>query len=226
MNFGHSDIPAFDFSLAQYFFSHVSLIISIAYCDEKCFGINFSSIPASQKTHQENIHLPSGKEVRKLRAGFLMLLTAALCSGLVGIALASDTDNHLVTVQVNAINEVAIAGGSITLTINSTAAGQEPDDAVDNTTCDLAWTTNESSKKITVATDNGAQNFTLKVLAQNVTGGTAAAEVTLSTTAEDFVTGIATTTGGCDLRYTASATAAQGTGSDVHTVTYTLTAAK
>jgi len=47
--------------------------------------------------------------------------------------------------------------------------------------------------------------------------------VTLTTTAIDFVTGVATTTGTCDLSYVASATAAQGTGSDVHTVLYTLT---
>jgi molybdopterin-binding protein len=143
--------------------------------------------------------------------------------GLIGLAMAGDTDNHTVTVEVQAINEAAISGGNLTLTINTATAGQEPDDAVDNTTCDLAWTTNESSKKITVETDLASQNFTLKVVAQNVTGGTAASEVTLSTTAGDFVTGVATTTGGCDLQYTASATAAQGTGSDVHTVTYTLT---
>jgi hypothetical protein len=144
--------------------------------------------------------------------------------GLIGLAMAANTDNHTVTVTVEAINEAAITGGDLTLTINTATAGQEPDDAVDNTTCDLDWTTNEATKKITVETNLAAPTFTLKVLAQNVTGGTAEAEVTLSTTgANDFVTAISTTTGGCDLQYTASATAAQGTGSDVHTVTYTLT---
>jgi hypothetical protein len=152
-----------------------------------------------------------------------MLLGAALYLGLSGVAMGAATDNHDVTVQVQAINEVAVSGGNITLTINSATAGQEPDDAVDNTTCDLAWTTNENSKKITVATNQGSPTYTLKVVAQNVSGGTAAPEVTLSTTAEDFVTGVATTIGNCDLQYTASATAAQGTGSDAHQVTYTLT---
>lgn len=161
-----------------------------------------------------------------MRGRFIALLTGVLCLGLVGLALAGNTDNHSVTVQVNAINEVAISGGGITLTINSATAGTEPDAVGDSTTCDLNWTTNESSKKITVATDNGAQNFTLKVWAKGVTGGAAAAEVTLSTTATEFVSGIANTTGGCGLRYIASATAAQGTGSDAHTVTYTLTAVK
>jgi hypothetical protein len=140
------------------------------------------------------------------------------------LAIAGSTANHTVTVTVSAINEVAITGGNITLTISTATAGSNPTDATD-ATCTLAWTTNETSKKITAATNLETQKFTLKVLATSVTGGTAASQVTLSDTAQDFVTGIATTVGGCTLSYTASATAAQGTGSDVHTVTYTLTAA-
>lgn len=154
------------------------------------------------------------------RVGIILVLVL----GLKGVANASNTDNHTVTVTVSAINEVAIVGGNVTLTINTATAGSEPTNATDNTTADLNWTTNEATKKITVATSLASPTFTLKVLAQNVTGGTAASEVTLSTTATNFVTGISSTTGGCDLSYTASATAAQGTGSDAHTVTYTLTA--
>ncbi len=161
--------------------------------------------------------------MKKLIISSIMAVSICLIATL---ALAGDSDNHQVTVTVTAINEVVISGGNVTLTINSATSGSDPDDAVDNTTCDLEWTTNETSKKITVATSLASQNFTLKVVAQNVTGGTAATEATLTTTAADFVTGIATTTGSCDLQYTASATAAQGTGSDTHTtVTYTLTGA-
>ena len=160
--------------------------------------------------------------MKKLIVGIAVL---GVVLGLTGLAAALNTADHTVTVTVEAINEAAITGGDLTLTINSATAGDEPDDAVDNTSCDLDWTTNEDTKKITVETDQAAPTFTLKVVAQTVTGGTAAAEVTLSTTgANDFVTAISKTTGGCDLQYTASATAAQGTGSDVHTVTYTLTA--
>lgn len=158
--------------------------------------------------------------MKKLIVG-MAVLGAVL--GLTGLAAALNTADHTVTVTVEAINEAAITGGNLTLTINTATAGQEPDDAVDNTTCDLDWTTNQASKKITVETNLAAPTFTLKALAQNVNGGTAATEVTLSTTPTNFVTDVATTTGGCDLQYTASATAAQGTGSDVHTVTYTLT---
>lgn len=154
------------------------------------------------------------------------MLTAAVLTVLFGILPALNagiTDDNQVTVQVNAINEIALVGGNITLTINSATAGSNPDDDVDNTTCDLLWTTNETNKKITVVTDLGAPNFTLKLVAQNVTGGSAGAEVTLSTTAQDLVTAISETVGNCDLQFTASATAAQGTGSDVHIITYTIT---
>ncbi|MBD3334864.1 MAG: hypothetical protein GF355_05060 [Candidatus Eisenbacteria bacterium] len=140
------------------------------------------------------------------------------------VVLAGPTDSHTVTVTVTAISEVGITGGNITLTIDSATPGSDPDDATDATTCDLDWTTNESSQKITVATDLASPNFTLSVEAINVTGGTSAGAVTLSTTAQDFVTGISTTTGSCDLSYTASANASDGTGTDVHTVTYTITA--
>ena len=160
------------------------------------------------------------KRIRVLAVAVTVLVALA------GVAWAADNDSHTVTVQVNAVNELAISGGNLTLTISSATAGSDLDDATDNTTCDLAWTTNQATRKITVVTDLGSPTFTLKVVAQNVAGGgSAASEVTLSTTAADFVTGVSQATGSCDLAYTASATAAQGTGSDVHTVTYTVTAA-
>ena len=154
-----------------------------------------------------------------------ILVSIVFCTlFLSGYAVASNTDHHTVTVTVSAINELAIAGGSVTLTIHTATAGSGPDDVVDNATASLAWTTNESSKKITIATNLASQKFTLKALAQTVTGGSAASEVTVTDTPTSFVTGIAKTTGGCAIQYTAHATAAQGTGSDVHTITFTLTA--
>jgi hypothetical protein len=149
--------------------------------------------------------------------------TAALIGLTASAATAAQTANHTVTVQVNAINELALTGGNVTLTISTATAGQQPDSAT-NSTCTLAWTTNQANRKITVATNLASPLFTLQVLAQSVSGGTAAPQVTLSTTAADFVTGVSKTVGTCTLGYTASATAAQGTGSDVHIVTYTLTA--
>jgi len=155
----------------------------------------------------------------------LTTIAAAFVVCVAGTASGGSSASHTVTVTVSAINELAISGGNITLTIDSATTASGPDDATDSTTCDLLWTTNEASKKITAETDLAAPNFALKVVAANVSGGTAASEVTLSTTAADFVTGVGTTTGSCDLSYTASATAPQGTGSDVHSVLYTITGA-
>jgi len=150
----------------------------------------------------------------------LIAILFVLCAASVG--LAADNDNHQVTVTVNVINELAITGGNIVLTISTATPGAEPDDATDATTS-LDWTTNDTGKKITAATDNAGATFTLQVNATGVTGGTSAGQITLSTTPADYVTGIATTVGGCTSTYTASATAAQGNGSDVHVVTFTLT---
>ena len=160
-----------------------------------------------------------------MRAVLLVSVAAACWMGATLLAFAAESDSHTVTVQVTAINEIAVSGGNVTLTIDSATASAQPLPAVDATTCDLLWTTNEADKKITVATDLAAPKFTLFLLAQNVNGGTAAPQVTLSTTATDLVTGVSETVGSCDLAFVALATAAQGTGSDVHTITYTITAA-
>jgi hypothetical protein len=149
-------------------------------------------------------------------------LAFVLLGCLTTAAIAGNSTNHTVTVTVNTINEVAVVGGNLTLTISTATAGSNPNNATDSATCDLNWTTNDADKKITVATNLAVQKFTLKVVAQNVSGGTAAAEVTITDTAASLVTAISTTLGTCDLSYTALATAAQGTGSDAHTVTYTL----
>jgi len=152
----------------------------------------------------------------------LLLAGIVLIFGCVGLATASNSANHTVTVHVDAINEAAVTGGDITLTINSATAGSQPNNATD-ATCHLNWTTNEAGKKITVETDQAAPTFTLKVTATGISGGTAAAQVTITDVAQDFVTAVSTTVGTCALSYVASATAAQGTGQDVHVVTYTLT---
>ena len=155
--------------------------------------------------------------MKKLAGLFLAFTIFAMTS-----LAYSQADNHSVTITVGAINEMAIVGGNISLNITAASPGSEPTPVSDNTTCDLNWTTNEASKKITVGTSLVSPNYTLTVLAENVNGGTAAALVTLSTIAADFVTGISNVIGTADLGYTASATSASGAGSDAHTVTYTI----
>ncbi len=157
--------------------------------------------------------------MKKLSGLFLALGIFAMTN----MAYSQSNDNHSVTITVAAINQMAIVGGDVSLTINTASAGSELTSQNDNTTTDLNWTTNEASKKITIVSNLASPNYTLTVEAQNASGGTAAGVISLSTTAIDFVTGISNTVGTCDLSYTASATVASGAGSDIHTVTYTIT---
>ncbi|MFN7143886.1 MAG: hypothetical protein ACK4YP_08935 [Myxococcota bacterium] len=152
---------------------------------------------------------------------FLGAFVASLV--VIGSASAADTGSHTVTVTVSAINEVSVSGGNVALTIAS-GDTSGPSATSDATTADLLWSTNETNKKITVATSLATVDFPLTVEATNVSGGTSGGPVTLSTTAQNLVTGISRTSGTADLAYAASATAAAGTGSNVHTVTYTITA--
>jgi len=155
-----------------------------------------------------------------------MKKTLSIFLAIVSMSLFSaNTDNHTVTVSVSAINELALSAATLlTLTINAATAGSEPT-ATTDTSRTVSWTTNEASKKITVASGAIFSNSTLKVLATSVSGGSAASQVTLSTTATDFVTGVGSNTGSATLSYEASATAAQGTtGDSTVTITYTLAA--
>lgn len=148
----------------------------------------------------------------------VLLLSFALAPA----AFAASTDSHTVTVTVSAINEVAISGGNLTLTIDSALPGGAPAPVTD-TSASLDWTTNEATKKITVATDLAAPIYALTVEATGASGGTAAGVVTLSNVATDFVTDISNTSGACGLTYTATAEASDAVGTEVNTVTYTIT---
>ena len=128
---------------------------------------------------------------------------------------------------------VEITGGDVTLTISTATAGQEPDSVTDEAT-GLRYYATAPKHKITVKTSLSSQNFTLTVEAINIvtggdggaSGGTAQGVVTLSTTPRVFIIDIKKGTSEvphtCTLKYTASATVSQGTGSDVHTITYTI----
>jgi hypothetical protein len=127
--------------------------------------------------------------------------------------------------------DVAILNGDVGLTITTAAAGQQPA-SVSDESGQLEWTTLEMDavKKITVQTSLATPSYTLKVCALNVTpgDGTGAGEIVLSTTPSDMVVDIPSgilisNPGTCTLRYTAIATAANGAGSDNHSITFTIT---
>lgn len=125
---------------------------------------------------------------------------------------------------------LSINGGNITLRISSGMAGGDLIDDV-NTTVTLAYQRQSALSKITVRTSCIGQSFDLEVLATNVTAGTASPAVMLQngSPAIDFIRDIAKNgpkNQSCWVRYTASATFAQGNstelGQDNHTVTYTI----
>ena len=152
---------------------------------------------------------------------FGILLVLALVA--LSTTAMAQSDNHTVTVTIPSINDVAITGGNLTLTFVAPTPGDDPADVSDGTTCDLDWSTNTASQKITVVSNIASPVATLTVTAGTVTGGTSGGAITLNTTAGDFVTGVSTGTGGCDLEYSASCLASDAAGSEVHTVTYTIT---
>jgi hypothetical protein len=137
-------------------------------------------------------------------------------------------DSHTVTVVVPERHGILVTGGDITLTITPKLDGSDPDPVIDNG-CDLIWFSNRNNnKRITVQSDIVAPAYTLTVEASNISGtgapGTAEPVVTLvGGTAWDLITGVRRCLAQCDLIYTASATAADPPGTEVHTVTYTLT---
>jgi hypothetical protein len=120
--------------------------------------------------------------------------------------------------------EVTCLGTPI-LVISTATPGQDPDPAVD-ASCKLRYRKDSAAEptlKITVATNLGSPVFSLEVEAINAGGGTSTGLVALGTTAQDLLTDITNTLKKtCDLRYVATALASDGTGTDDHTVTYTI----
>ena len=131
--------------------------------------------------------------------------------------------SHIITVQVQQITGVQVNVVSISLAITgaNAVAGQDMMTTSDQSST-LLWGINGGTKKITVNTNVAAPLFALKIEALSPTQGTAAPEVTLSTAPSDFLLNVGRSSGSCTLRYTGVALASQGTGTDAHTVTFTV----
>jgi hypothetical protein len=129
-----------------------------------------------------------------------------------------------VTVSVQDIALISVSG-NVTLTISGATPGSSPDDDTDSSTS-YALTVNGTGKKLTGALDAAyAGGVTLDALLTAPTGASAVQQ-TLTTTAKDLVTGIATVAAsGLTIAYTASAapTAAPNGPGVSRTVTFTLT---
>jgi hypothetical protein len=152
---------------------------------------------------------------------FTILLATITC--LATSSMMGQSANHTVTVQVSTITALQVSSGTVNMTINgaNAIAGQNTMTTT-NTATNLLWGINSSLKKVTVKTSLASQKFALRVLALSPTQGTAAPEASLSTTSQDFLLNVGRSSGSCTIQYTGVALASQGTGTDAHTITFTV----
>jgi hypothetical protein len=151
-----------------------------------------------------------------------MILSAVLVVAAAASGSAQSATQDL-TINIQAINKVAISGGAHTITINTATAGQAPDDVVWATS--WAITTNQTGSKVVASIgSNMPSGVTLKVNMAEPTNATSAGDVVLTDTPQELVTAITKLNeAGLALTYTASATAGAGVQSVSRTVTYTIT---
>ena len=165
---------------------------------------------------------PNNKQIarRIWIAAALSLLTA-------GSALSQESStNQTLTLQVFETNRIDISQRAVTMVINQVSLETgSPVEAV-NEEGNLTWITNGENKKITVASNNAAPRFLVKVHALDITGstGVAAPEITMNdNTTRDLVMGVTRSWGKCKIRFVASAKVSDGIGTDTHVITYTIT---
>lgn len=151
-----------------------------------------------------------------------MLMSMAFLAGATSAA-AGQTATQVVTLQVDAINQISFAG-SPSLVVNTATAGSNPT----SVTAAATWavTTNQTGAKITASIGSAMPaGLTLSVNLTAPTGATSAGAQSLSTTSIDLVTAITKTAQSpMAVSYSLAATAAAGVvSSTTRTVTYTIT---
>jgi hypothetical protein len=136
-------------------------------------------------------------------------LAAAGLALVVASTARAQSAQQTVTYEVQAVNQIAVSG-NVSLTVSSATAGQAP--SATSATSSYAITTNEDNKKITASLNtNMPSGLTLTVNLTAPSGGTSAGAVTLSTTAQDVVTGISKlNSAGLSISYQLTATSAAG----------------
>jgi hypothetical protein len=134
------------------------------------------------------------------------------------------TDTHVINIQVSPITVLTLQGGAVTMNATgaNVIAGVDAMTVQDQTTR-LVWGTNSSARKITAQTSLASPLFQLRLAAVNCTRGNPGPEMLLGTAPQDLVLNIGRSLGSCTLRYTGTALASQGTGTDLHSITFTVT---
>jgi hypothetical protein len=140
-------------------------------------------------------------------------------------AFAQSSDNHTVTIQVADISVIDVTASSLTLDVltGDIVVGRDLMTITDQSSS-LLWGTNGSGRKITASTSLAAPKFELRLSASNPTRGTPTPEFALSTLPQDLLLDIGRSLGSCVLQYTGIAYASQGTGTDIHSISFTIVA--
>lgn len=165
---------------------------------------------------------PSHQHIASRVSKVVALVWLAAASAFGQEASASQT----LTLNVFETNKIDVSQKALNLVINQASLETgSPIEAV-NEDGNLIWLTNGENKKITVVSNNASPRFLVKVNALDITGssGVAAPEVTMNdNTVKDLVVGVTRSWGKCKIRFVASATVADGTGTESHVITYTIT---
>jgi len=165
----------------------------------------------------------------KLQANLFSSASAFLAISILcpsrALAQTFDADAHTVQVSVLPISVVSLSSGTVNLdmSLGLITPGQDQMTVTDQSTT-LTWGTNSSASKITASTSLAAPLFDLRIVAVNPTQGAASPEFSLTTTAQDLLLNLGRSSGSCLLHYTGVALASQGSGSDLHVITFTVQA--
>lgn len=153
---------------------------------------------------------------------FILFFPVSIYGQVIGTATHTITVN-VATIAVLQLNTTAL---NLNITGDNVVAGSDLMITTNQTTT-LSWGTNSSNVKITVRTDNPNPLFELWIEASisNTTSPTAysAPEVRLKTTADNLILGMGRSSGSAIIKYRAVAYASQGTGTDSHGLTFTIT---
>ena len=171
------------------------------------------------------------RQVEPARSGAGLLCAAIGCVVAATLACAPvassqvyDSDTHTISVQVSPITVVAVQGSAVAMSITDAnlTAGVDAMTVQDETSR-LLWGTNSSARKITAQTSLPAPLFELRLVALSPTRGNPGPEMLLGTAPQDLILNIGRSQGSCTLRYTVTALASKGIGTDSHTITFTVT---
>jgi len=148
-----------------------------------------------------------------------------VCSIMQVSAYAAMSDTISVSFTIDPINEINIAGTSVTLTVNAAVAGSQPTQVSQSTTYSISTNCTANSKKLTAVINSAMPSgITLSLNVTAPTGASSTGTTTITNVAADVVTGIdAVAQSDIAMTFYLNATAAAGVVSAASkTLTFTL----